>query len=82
MELRKFIIENLNIFDKNKMNGIKDRLKTYFIKLFDINGPISNDKRQKFLDTNLYSRAIIKQRKRTYESLEEKRDAQAKIRNI
>ena len=82
MELRKFIIDNLDIYNKSHMEKIKDRLRTHFIKVFDIDGPITNDKRSKLLNKNLYSRVVIKKRKREYELVKENRKAQAEIRKI
>ena len=72
LDLRKFIVSNLDVYDNLKMDAIKRRLKSHFIVQFDPQAPataISQEKRKAILDRNLYSQAKVQKRKRAAEDL-------------
>ena len=52
---RKFIINNLFPCEKSYMIKIKDHLKSYFQKIYNPNGLMSDNKRSTFLLKNLFS---------------------------
>ena len=67
MATRKFVIDRLDVLDKGKMNAIKDHLKSYFMKLYNPDGPMSETAIKRFLLNNVYSSEKIKKRKQDYE---------------
>ena len=79
---KQFLLDNLDVLDKPKMNKIKSCLKSIYRKRFDHNGPISDKKRLDLLTKNLYSRAKVKKRKRDYEIEVEKRNQGNEMRKI
>ena len=78
--LRKFIVDTLDPIDKNAMNKIKYRLKSHYIKLYNPNGKLSNDKISKLVDKNLYSMEKIEKRKRDYEEIRQHRIEASQVR--
>ena len=64
---RKFIINKLDVLDKEKMNAIKGHLKGYFIKLYNPDGPMSKTAIGRFFTNSAYSLEKIRKRKNDYE---------------
>ena len=63
LELRKEMIENLNVLDKAKMQIIKTRLRSFYRKEFSPSGILTKEKRETILTKNLYSRLRVEKRK-------------------
>jgi hypothetical protein len=82
IDTRKFILENLDVFSKQKMDKIKNHLRSIYRKKFDLNGPISKDKRIQLLTKNLYSKAVVEKRKREHEENKLRRAQVVKVREL
>jgi hypothetical protein len=72
---RKFIVDNLNPEIKADMAKIKSHLRSYYIKVFNPGGVLTQEKKLNLLNENLYTREKIEKRKRDYEILREERIA-------